>query len=116
MEEIRFDALTKAFGALTTRRLTLGALLGGALGRLGGGEAAAKQHTKKRKKTNGCKPACGPCQQCQKGKCRKTGSGKKKCKKSTCQPLTGTSCTPTTGGTGTCQAGSCVSGDGGGGA
>src|SRR5215211_2867265 len=79
MEDTRFDALTKAFGALTTRRLTLGALLGGALGRLGRGEAAAKQRKKRRKKSNGCKTPCTPSAggtgTCQAGRCVAGGDG-----------------------------------------
>ena len=120
MEDTRFDDMAKAFGALTTRRLTLGALLGGALARLGlgavnakkskgGGQGVGGQGIGVEAKSGKCKPACGTCQRCKKGKCR-TKNGLKRCKKGTCQPLTGPLCTPTTGGPGTCHAGVCVPG------
>ena len=43
MEETRFDEMTKVLGSLKTRRLTLGGLLGGALGTLGLAESEAKK-------------------------------------------------------------------------
>ena len=46
MEHIEFDAMAKALGARTTRRLTLGALLGGALGRLGLADAEEREKTR----------------------------------------------------------------------
>ena len=55
MEDTRFHAMTKALGSLTTRRLTFGALLGGALGRLSVAETEAA-------KTGKCKPQCGECE------------------------------------------------------
>jgi hypothetical protein len=139
MEDIPYDAVVRKCGAVTTRRLTVGALLAGALGRLGLGEVNAKRG--KRKNTNGrdgqtrmgdatgrgsraaaaaksgsCTPGCGACQQCKQGKCRKTNSGRKRCQMGMCLAAgTGTACTPATGGSGTCQAGSCVPVGGGGG-
>ena len=121
MDAKRFDTIAKALICETNRRRTLSGLLGAALGCLGFADVEAKKSKKNNTGGQGagaeggnCKPACGTCEQCRKGKCHKTGSGKKKCKKGTCKPLTGTTCTTTTGGTGTCQAGSCVSGGGGG--
>ena len=94
MDGKQFDDLAKALGSGTTRRLTLGALVGGALGALGLAETAAK---KKKKKKKGCKPACTDCQSC-----------KKKKKKGVCQPLAnGTACTSLSGGA-TCQNGTCT--------
>jgi hypothetical protein len=49
MEQTGFDDLARALGARTTRRLTLGALLGGALGRLGLADAEAKKSKKDKK-------------------------------------------------------------------
>ncbi len=65
MEETRFDEMTKVLGSLKTRRLTLGGLLGGALGTLGLAEAEAKKKKKKNKKKK-CLKKAGPCQQCNK--------------------------------------------------
>jgi hypothetical protein len=90
VEETRFDEMTKVLGSLKTRRLTLGALLGGALGTLGLAEAEAAKKKKKRKKK--CKNL-GPCERCQRGK-KKT------------QP-NGTTCS--TGlGNGQCANGACI--------
>ena len=57
MEDTGFDAVARALGSRTTRRLTLGALLGAAIGRLGIGQAEAKKG-KKGKKTETTKPWC----------------------------------------------------------
>jgi len=121
MADTRFDDATKSFNSLTSRRVTLGALLGGALGRLGLGGADAKKSKDGGQRGGGqgagaeansvaCMPYCGTCPSCQsctKGKCR-TKNGKKRCKKGTCQALSGTPCTPTTGGPATCHDGVCV--------
>jgi hypothetical protein len=92
VEDTRFDEMSKVLGSLKTRRLTLGALLGGALGALGLSEGEAKKKKKKKKK---CKNL-GPCQRCQNGK-KKT------------QP-DNTACTPpgAAAGTGRCAAGACI--------
>jgi Stigma-specific protein, Stig1 len=60
MEETGFDDMAKAFGSRTTRRLTLGALLGGALGHLGLADAEGKKRkkSKKSKQTETTKPWC----------------------------------------------------------
>ncbi len=63
MEDTGFDNVARALGSLTTRRLTLGALLGGALGRLGLADAEAKKRKKgkkdkKGKETETTKPWC----------------------------------------------------------
>jgi hypothetical protein len=106
VEDTRFDHLAKALGAPKTRRLTLGALLGGALSVLGLVEAEAARSGK-------CKPKPNECQTCKKGKCRKTNSGKKKCKKGKLlSKANGTACS-----VGSCQSGTCITtggGDGGG--
>jgi hypothetical protein len=100
MEDIRFDTLARAVGSLTTRRLALAALLGGVFGRLGPAETAAKR------KSGRCKPKCGDCYKCAKGKCRKNNQGEKVCKKGRCKlKATGTPCTTFRGGH--CQNGTC---------
>jgi hypothetical protein len=60
MEDTGFDNVARALGSRTTRRLTLGALLGGALGRLGISQVEAKKSkkSKKGKKTEKTKPWC----------------------------------------------------------
>ena len=95
----RFAAMANATIFQTNRRLTLSALLGGAVGllRLVDGSAA---------KSGTCKPSCNACSTCQKGKCKKK-HGKKKCKKGTCQPRPdgiGCGSTPCQ----ACQGGVCV--------
>ena len=101
MEDTRFDDMAKALGSRTSRRLTLSALLGGAIGRLGLDEAEAAKSGK-------CKPKCDECEKCDKGKCDKK-NGKKKCKKGKCKPkAAGTPCTLATGSGGACCNGTCV--------
>lgn len=80
MEDIRFDTITKALGALTTRRWTAGALLAGALSVLGlsGPDDAEAAETKM------CKPKCNSCEKCDEGTCEKK-NGKKRCKKGKCK-------------------------------
>ena len=96
MEENRFDDMAKALGPLTTRRLTLGALLGGALSALGLGEADAAR-------SGNCKRNPGECETCQKGKCQNK-NGTKKCRAGTIKPkANGTACS-----VGTCQDGGCA--------
>jgi hypothetical protein len=141
MEDTPFDALARTVGAVTTRRLMVGALLAGALGRLGRGEAKARQgktktngdshtrggetkgrddHTRRgaamgrgegagAEATSGaCRPACGACQTCQRGTCRRK-NGRKRCSRGRCLAAsTGTACTLSSGGSGTCQNGACV--------
>lgn len=87
MDQNRFDALTRSLIAAASRRTILGITLGGVLGLLGPGRDAAA--AKKRR----CRPKCGVCQRCQKGKCHQTKSGKKRCKRGKCQPRAdGTEC------------------------
>lgn len=96
LEENRFDDMAKALGPLTTRRLTLGALLGGALSALGLGEADAARSGK-------CKRNPGECETCQKGKCQNK-NGKKTCRAGKIKPkANGTACS-----VGTCQDGGCA--------
>jgi hypothetical protein len=120
MEDITFDSWTRAFGVLTSRRLTLGALLSGALTPLGLAYAKAKpgQQTNGRGDKGGghdvvgegnknCNPACGECQTCNKGTCKKKKNGKKKCKPGKCQPLAnGSACGNSF--CQQCQSGQCV--------
>jgi hypothetical protein len=101
MEDTRFDDLAKVLGAPQSRRLTLGALLGGALSALGLAEADGA-------KRRGCKPQPNECQTCKKGKCRKTNNGKKCKRGKLLSKANGTLCS-----VGTCQSGTCVTaGDG----
>lgn len=101
MDGADFDTLTRAVGTLTTRRLALAALLGGAFGRLGPADIAAKR------KSGRCKPTCGECHTCDKGRCRKNNQGEKVCKKGKCKPkATGAPCTEFR--SGRCQNGTCV--------
>ncbi|MDQ3692459.1 MAG: DUF1554 domain-containing protein [Chloroflexota bacterium] len=98
MDAKRFDAIAKVLITETTRRRPLAALLGGTLALLGlahpddGAAASGK-----------CKPTCGTCRRCKKGKCKKTKRGKT-CKKGKCQPRpNGTAC----GECQACQRGTC---------
>jgi hypothetical protein len=77
VENTRFNDIAKALGSPTSRRLTLSALLGGTLARLGLADVEAA-------KSGRCKPKCDACERCNKGKCRRTKSGKKRCKKGKC--------------------------------
>lgn len=79
MEDTRFDTMVKALGALTTRRLTLGALVGGSLRFVGSADAAAKRSSRR------CKPKCGECLKCHKGACHKK-HGENRCTKGKCKP------------------------------
>jgi len=103
VEDIRFDAMVKALGSQQgSRRLTLGALLGGAISCLGLAGTEAKRSS------GSCKPTCGECEACKKGDCKKAKHGKK-CKKGRCKAKAeGTPCTSSTGGSGTCQNRVCV--------
>jgi hypothetical protein len=99
MEDTRFDTMAKVLGALTTRRLTVGALLGGVLGFPAVADGATKRSSRR------CKPECGECQKCKKGKCHRTRSGKKRCSKGKCKPKDdGIDC----GTCRECQGGTCV--------
>lgn len=100
MDGANFDTLARAVSSLTTRRLALAVFLGGAFGRLGLAETAAKRTSGK------CKPKCDECDKCDKGKCRNK-NGKKVCKKGKCKPkATGAPCTAFFGGR--CQNGTCL--------
>ena len=98
MDSNRFDRLARIVGAGATRRaaVTLLSSLGLSGVSLGDpGDAWAR--------SGKCKPDCGACQKCKKGKCEKN-SGKKVCKKGKCKPLTGMAC----GTGGICESGSCA--------
>ena len=104
MDDIQFDALTRAIGVQITRRLTVSALLGGALGLRDAGESQGKRKGKRTSRT--CKPVCPECTTCTQSTCTKK-NGKKRCKKRTCQPKQeGTPCSVPTGGT--CENGVCA--------
>ena len=100
MDENRFDDMAKTLGAQTTRRLTAGALLAGALGVLGVAETEAARSGK-------CKPKCGECERCNRGSCRRNRRGRKRCNKGNCQSLANGGACPVTSG-GICQNGVCV--------
>jgi hypothetical protein len=100
MDGIRFDTLSRALTAAGSRRLTLGMLLGGALGLLGLPGARAKR------KSGRCQPKCDECYSCKKGQCRNK-NGKKRCAKGKCKPKSvGAPCRTFPGGA--CQNGTCV--------
>jgi hypothetical protein len=100
MNPERFDTLIRALPSRTSRRgliPLLGAFpLGGTLGSLPGPAGVIA-------KSGTCKPACGVCQTCQKGKCSKK-RGKKKCRPGVCRlAANDTACN----GTGKCASGTC---------
>jgi hypothetical protein len=101
MDADRFDALSRALIAAGSRRGALAAALSGGLALLGlahPDDAAAAKSGK-------CKPKCGECEKCDKGKCERK-NGKKKCKQGKCKArAAGTPCTAFAGGQ--CQNGSC---------
>ena len=99
MDADRFDAIAKTLITHTSRRRTLGGLVGAALVaiRLTDPDEASASTSRK------CKPKCGECRKCQKGDC-KMKNGKKVCKKGKCKPQpNGTACS-----VGTCQNGGCI--------
>jgi hypothetical protein len=97
VDETRFDDMAKALGRQTTRRLTVSAFLGGALGVLGVRETEAA--------SSGCGKDCGECKTCKRGTC-KTKNGKKRCRRGKCESLAdGAACSLPT--SGTCQSGVC---------
>jgi hypothetical protein len=101
MDADRFDAIAKFLIAATSRRRTLGGLLGGTLGLL-----SLTEREDAWAKSGKCKPKCDECEKCKKGDCDRK-NGKKKCKKGKCQPKpAGTPCTAFPGGA--CQDGTCV--------
>ena len=104
MDADRFDSLVRSLTTVGFRRRTLATVVTGAIGLLGlaGADDVAAG------KSGKCKPKCGECQTCDKGKCNKK-NGKKRCKKGKCKAKgNGTGCS-----TGTCQSGSCVASGGG---
>lgn len=112
MDGNRFDALAKTLIAATSRRRTLGGLLGGTLGLLGLAHPAEVWSAKSGK----CKKACDPdCEFCKEGKCRnkkkKNGKTVKVCKRGKCKPKPNeTQCAAPAGGI--CQDGACACPDG----
>jgi hypothetical protein len=87
MDADRFDTLTRSLTAGGSRRRAMAAGLGSALSLLGlahSDETGAK--------SGKCKPACGECAKCDKGRCQKK-NGTKRCKKGKCKPKAdGTAC------------------------
>src|SRR3954464_10741897 len=102
MDASRFDFLTKALRAGSTRRMFTTLLVAFGLGSPDAKESAAKKSSHRRSQ-----PACPACTESVKGKCKKK-NGKKTCQKDTCQPASGTPCTLATGESGSCQNGTCV--------
>ena len=99
MDATCFDAFTRSLSTTRSRRDALAALLGGSFGIFG----LVHPDDAKAAKSGKCKPDCGPCATCAKGKCKKK-NGKKKCKKGTCVPTPNdTICN----GTGRCLNGTC---------
>jgi hypothetical protein len=95
VEDTRFDEMSKVLGSLKTRRLTLGALFGGALSALGMAEGEAKKKNNKKNKKKKCLKTAGPCETC-------NNKGKKKPK------ANGTACTPPGGTAGQCANAVCI--------
>src|SRR3954447_1232357 len=98
MESHQFDHLARAIASRYPRRTALSLLttLGLAL--------SAQLDEARAAKSGKCKPACGECATCTKGKC-KHKNGTKVCKKGTCTPqANGAVCS----GGGSCLSGSCV--------
>jgi hypothetical protein len=110
MDANRFDTIAKALRSETSRRRTLGGLLGGSLGLLGLVRPDASWALDKRFDRD-CKKQCDQCEKCEKGKCS-TRNGKKRCDDGKCKPrANGVACAACTGRTctnGTCQRGRCV--------
>jgi hypothetical protein len=78
MDSSHFDSLIRSLTAARSRRGTMAALLGGALGLLG------LSQTHSAGAGGACQPACGACQSCKKGRCHKGKHGKKRCQRGTC--------------------------------
>ena len=97
MDDTRFDDIAKALGSVKSRRLAIGALLGGGLSALGTAESEAKKknNDNDKDKKKKCKKKAGPCEKC-------NNKGRKKDK------ANGSSCTPPGGGSGQCANGACI--------
>jgi hypothetical protein len=80
MSANRFDTFARALIAGSSRRRTLGALAGSAVGLLGLGGADDAAAAGGR-----CKPKCGTCERCRRGSCRRTQKGRR-CKPGRCTP------------------------------
>ncbi len=101
MDGTQFDMLVRTGVTGAGRRQVLRALGAGLLG--GFGIVALEQAEPTEAASSGCRPDCGPCGQCQPGKCKRK-RGKKKCTPGKCDPVAnGTSCH----GTGLCLKGVC---------
>lgn len=92
MHDTRFDAWTRRrFG------LAGGSALAALFGPRAGVEVGAARSGK-------CQPACGVCERCDRGRCKKKKHGKKHCKHRKCKPLADGAPCPG----GTCQTGACT--------
>lgn len=89
MEGSQFDGIARTMVAAISRRRTLSGLLGATLALLG-----RTQPDDSLAANGACRPKCGACQRCQKGRCRQTPRGKK-CKRGKCRPRpNGAECGP----------------------
>ena len=99
MDADRFDALLRSLtqSPSASRRGMGRFVIGLTLGGFGLAQPAMAARSGK------CKPACGECEACDKGKCERK-NGKKRCKKGKCKAkVNGTGCAG-----GSCQNGSCI--------
>ena|SRR5215216_7294691 len=98
MDDDRFDTLTRSLTVVGSRRRAMTGGLGSVLSLLG-----LAQSDETVAKSGKCKPACGECAKCEKGRCHKK-NGKKVCNRGKCKPkANGTACS-----VGTCQTGGCI--------
>jgi hypothetical protein len=96
MDASRIDALSRALAAGPSRRSVIAGLVGSVLSL-----ASSSVDSKTRRS---CRPPCGECERCHRGRCHTTRHGKH-CTHGHCRPITdGTACS----GGGTCQDGLCV--------
>lgn len=101
MDGTQFDTLVRRGAAGGGRRRLMRVFGAGLLG--GFGNLAVEQPAPAASAGKGCREDCGPCGQCEPGKCKRK-RGKKKCKPGVCVTRdNGAAC----GNSGTCQNGNC---------
>lgn len=81
MDADRFDTVARFLSTAGSRRRTLAVALSGGLGLLG----LAHADDAVAARSGRCRPRCGPCEQCQRGDCKRK-NGKKRCKRGKCKP------------------------------